>query len=83
MNMGNELSVAGNVAMFGGTMIMAFLPRVLYQLRPRIVSVQHWWVVIPMACVAAAFYFISLKLTSALFRSRREYLMALMEGRLV
>lgn len=81
MSLGNDLSFAGNVAVIGGMMSMLFLPALLHQFWPAALAPEHWWATPPLAVVAAAFYFTSLKSTTALFRRKREALMAMMEGR--
>jgi hypothetical protein len=81
MSIGNDLSFAGNVAVMGGMLSMLFLPGLLHKLWPAALAPEHWWAAPLAAVAAAAFYFTSLKSTTALFRSKREALMALMEGR--
>ncbi|MEI9972193.1 MAG: hypothetical protein WDO73_09115 [Ignavibacteriota bacterium] len=79
--LGNDLSLAGNVAVLGGTFAWMFLPRFLIR-GEQVPTVQsYWWITPLLAMVAAAFYVVSLRLTSTLFLSKREYLMMLMEGK--
>ncbi len=78
---GNDLSLAGNVVFIGGMLSLLAVPRVLAKVWPVAVSPESWWVVIPMAPLAAAFYFVSLRNAAAVFRSRRERILAVMEGR--
>jgi len=78
---GNDLSFAGNIVIIGGMLTMLFGPQALATAWPAAVSPQYWWATPLLAVVAAGFYFASLRGASTLFRSRRERLMALMEGR--
>jgi len=81
MSLGNDLSAAGNVVVIGGMMVLLFLPGVLHKIWPGVVSPDRWWATPVLAAAAAAFYFTSLKATTAMFRGKREALMALMEGK--
>jgi hypothetical protein len=78
---GNDLSLAGNVVVIGAMLSLLFGPPWLAGLQPALVSPESWWTTPLLALAAAGFYFASLRFTSTLFRSRREQLMALMEGR--
>jgi len=40
-----------------------------------------WWVVVPLAPLAAVFYFVSLRNACGVFRSRREQILGVIEGR--
>jgi hypothetical protein len=78
---GNDLSFAGNATLGGASLVMALAPALLAKLRPGLVSPDHWWVLPPTAAVAAVIYFASLKSAAAVFRTRREQLVASLEGR--
>jgi hypothetical protein len=78
---GNDLSFAGNATLAGASLVMALAPTQLAKVRPGIVAPDHWWVLPPMAAAAALVYFASLKSATAVFRTRREQLMALLEGK--
>ena len=79
-SIGNDLSFAGNLVVIGGMMLWIFLPQVLLHPSPTLVQ-DYWWTT-PLAAVAAfLFYAVSLRLTTTLFRARREQLMALLEGK--
>ena len=78
---GNDLSFAGNVLVIGSMLLWLFGPQVLHKITPALVSTVYWFVPPLAALVAVTFYFTSLRLTSALFRARREQIMALLEGK--
>lgn len=78
---GNDLSLAGNVVFIGGLLSLMFGPRILAYFRPAAVSPANWWTVIPLVPLAVAFYFLSLRSAAAAFRSRREQILAVVEGR--
>lgn len=79
--LGNDLSLAGNVVIIGGMMALLFLPRLLLKGTSAELAQDFWWTTPLLALAALIFYAISLRLTTVLFRARREQLMALMEGR--
>jgi len=79
--LGNDLSFAGNVLIIGGAMGWMFLPHFLLKAAPATLAQDYWWTTPLLALLAVAFYGISLRFTTTLFRARREQLMALMEGR--
>ena len=79
--LGNDLSLAGNVVVIGGMLTMLFLPRILEAVWPPSMSPDNWWALPLLAVLAFAFYLTSLKRTTEMFRSQREQLMVLMEGR--
>jgi hypothetical protein len=81
MTLGNDLSFAGNVVVMGGMMTLVFGPQLLARVAPTVVSPVYWWATPLLAVGAVMFYIASLRYTSALFRTRREQLMALMEGK--
>jgi len=79
--LGNDLSLAGNVAVFGGTLAWLFLPGVFLVGEPSAIVQRYWWSTPLLAVVALVFYSASLRLTTSLFRAKREDLMVLMEGK--
>ncbi|HYW44107.1 MAG TPA: hypothetical protein VE959_14690 [Bryobacteraceae bacterium] len=78
---GNDLSLAGNVVFIGGLLTFLFVPRVLAHVWPAAVAPGAWWVVVPLAPLAAVFYFVSLRNACGVFRSRREQILGVIEGR--
>jgi len=78
---GNDLSFAANVVLIGGMLGMLFLPRVCYKFWPDAMSPDKWWAAVGAAALGIAFYFVSLRSATALFRARREYLLGVVEGR--
>jgi hypothetical protein len=79
--LGNDLSLAGNVVIIGGMLALLFLPQVLLRGQSSAAVQGYWWTTPLLALVALVFYATSLRFTTALFRARREQLMALMEGK--
>ncbi|HTX40001.1 MAG TPA: hypothetical protein VME43_33510, partial [Bryobacteraceae bacterium] len=75
---GNDLSLAGNATLIGSALTMVLVPTLL---GPGMVSPDHWWATPPMAAAAAGLYFFSLRSAAVVFRTRRERLMAMLEGR--
>jgi len=79
--MGNDLSLVGNVVLIGGMLGCLFLPRLLERTLAPLVAPENWWVVIPAALAAGAFYFASLRQTGGILVAKREKLLAMTEGR--
>ena len=79
--MGNDLSLAGNLLLIGGMMVMLMGPMILGQIRKEAIAPDHWWAAVALAALAVGFYFTSLKLAAAILSSRREKLLAVVEGR--
>ena len=79
-NFGNDLSLGGNLLLMGAG-LMAFVPRLLYKFQPGLVSPESWWMLLPLPVVAVAFYLATLKSAGPVFVSRREKLLAIVEGR--
>jgi hypothetical protein len=79
--LGNDLSFAGNVVIIGGMMSLLFLPQLLLKGVSAEAARNNWWITPLLAVAALVFYGISLRLTTVLFRARREQIMALMEGK--
>jgi hypothetical protein len=79
--LGNDLSLAGNVLVLGGTLAWLFLPRLLITGDAAEIVRHYWWSTPLLAIAMLAFYVVSLRFTSALFLRKREDLMSLMEGK--
>jgi len=58
-----------------------FIPMVLGFVAPWMVSPAAWWTTLIPIPVAIGFYVLSLRATTAIFPTRREQLMAVVEGR--
>jgi hypothetical protein len=80
-NFGNDLSLGGNILLIGGMMLAMVLPRLLYKFQPSLVSPESWWMFVPLPVLAIAFYLMSLKSAGPVFVTRREQLLAVVEGR--
>jgi hypothetical protein len=80
-NFGNDLSLGGNILLIGGMLVSMFLPRLLYKFQPAIVSPESWWMFLPLPVLAIAFYLATLKSAGPVFVTRREKLLAIVEGR--
>jgi hypothetical protein len=80
-NFGNDLSLGGNILLIGGMMLAMFLPRLLYKFQPVMVSPESWWMFLPLPVLAIAFYMATLKSAGPVFVTRREKLLAIVEGR--
>jgi hypothetical protein len=78
---GNDLSLTGNVVFIGGMFTLLAAPRILAAVWPPAVSPSNWWIVLLLAPLSAAFYVVSLRNAEVAFRSRRERILAVMEGR--
>ena len=80
-NFGNDLSLGGNIVLIGGVLVSIALPQALYKLAPALVAPRNWWVAAAAALLGAGFFAVSLRGAGALFRDRRERLLAVVEGR--
>jgi hypothetical protein len=80
-NLGNDLSLAGNIVFIGGLFACLLTPHLLAKVAPALVSPQDWWIAVIPAALALLFYVYSLGATGTLFLRRRERLMAVVEGR--
>ncbi len=78
---GNDMSLMGNLVVIGGMMCAIFVPQILVATLPAAVSPENWWLILPVVAAAIIFYVISLRATAVLFTSRREALLAVVEGR--
>jgi hypothetical protein len=79
--MGNDMSLMGNVVVICGMLGALFTPLVLSKVLPAAVSPENWWLVLPLAGASIVFYIISLRATGTLFQTKREELLAVVEGR--
>jgi hypothetical protein len=79
--MGNDLSLAGNLVVVGGMMVMLMAPMMIGRFHKGVITPDRWLVVVAMAALAVGFYFASLRRASAILLSRREGLLAVLEGR--
>ena len=80
-NFGNDLSLGGNIVLIGGMMVAMLLPRLLHRFQPALVSPESWWMYLPLPALALAFYMATLKSAGPVFVTRREKLLAVVEGR--
>jgi hypothetical protein len=80
-NLGNDLSLLGNIVIIGGVFAAIGLPQLLRAVAPRLVSPEYWWTALIWVAASVAFYSISLKAAGGAFARRREQLMAVVEGR--
>ena len=80
-NFGNDLSLGGNILLIGGMMLAMFLPRLLYKFQPALVSPESWWMFLPLPVLAVTFYLATLKSAGPVFVTRREKLLAIVEGK--
>lgn len=78
---GNNLSVAANIVVIGG--ILGFLFLAVYIARSGHLKdiFNFWWAPPLFFAISASFYAVTLRLGSAVFVSRRERLLAIVEGR--
>ena len=78
---GNDLSLGGNIVLIGGMMLAIFLPRVLYGSSRRSYRPESWWMILPLPVLAVAFYLDHSEAAGPIFMTRREQLLAVVEGR--
>jgi hypothetical protein len=78
---GNQLSLSANVLLIGGVLLGVFGVVALDKAAGPAVVLSYWWVSIPAAALAIAFYLYSLRLGAEVFVSRRERLLNALEGR--
>jgi hypothetical protein len=76
-SLGNDLSLLGNTVFIGTMLACVLLPLAL----GTSVSPDNWWLTLPPAALAVAFYVASLRGASAVFPARREKLLAVLEGK--
>jgi hypothetical protein len=80
-NFGNDLSLGGNILLIGGMILAMLLPRLLHRLQPALVSTESWWMYLPLPVLGVVFYRVTLKTAGPVFVTRREKLLAVVEGR--
>jgi hypothetical protein len=80
-NFGNDLSLFGNILLIGGVLGCIFLPKVVAGFAPALFDPANWWIAFPAVAAAVAGYRFSLDAGGKVFRSRRERLLAMVEGR--
>jgi hypothetical protein len=78
--LGNDMSLLGNIVVIGSALTCIVAPQMLRKAAPALVSRENWWMLLP-AALAIAVYMASLRAASAVFTSRRERLLAVVEGR--
>jgi hypothetical protein len=80
-NFGNDLSLGGNILLIGGMLLAIGLPQLVHKFLPAVVEPESWWMWLPLPVLALAFYLTSLKSAGPIFVTRREKLLAVVEGR--
>ncbi|HLH18156.1 MAG TPA: hypothetical protein VKX45_13110 [Bryobacteraceae bacterium] len=80
-NLGNDLSLLGNIVIVGGVFAAIGLPQLLRAFAPGLVSPEYWWTALIWVAAGTAFYRASLAAACGAFPRRREALMAVVEGR--
>jgi hypothetical protein len=78
---GNKLSVAANVVMIAGIIIMLGVPQILSATVGVARAIQFWWIAPLLAMGAIVFYVVSLRLGARAFAARKESMLALIAGR--
>ena len=78
---GNDLSLAGNLVVIGGMLSKLMGPMMIGQFHKGLITPDRWPAVAALAALAICFYFASLSRATAVFLSRREALLAVVEGR--
>jgi hypothetical protein len=89
-SLGNDMSLLGNIVVIGSVLTCVSAPQMLSRLAPGLVSLEkvslekvspeNWWMLLP-ASLAIAIYLASLRAAGAVFASRREQLLAVVEGK--
>ena len=79
--MGNDLSLLGNLVVVGGMMAMLMGPMIVSKFHKNAITPDRWLIAVCLAVLAACFYFVSLRAAAALFSSRRERLLKIVEGK--
>jgi hypothetical protein len=69
------------VVLIGSMIIALVVPRLLHSLYPAAVGPQAWLLYLPLPVLAVIVYRLSLKLAGPIFTTRRETLLAVVEGR--
>lgn len=79
--MGNDLSWAGNALLIGGMLPLLVGPRLYVTVSKRPITSEYWWAPVLLAALAVWFYAASLARTSKVVETRRERLLAVMDGK--
>ncbi|MGA3097859.1 MAG: hypothetical protein ABSF25_15505 [Bryobacteraceae bacterium] len=79
--MGNDLSLAGNIALIGTMLVFLMGPMMVGQFHKGILTPERWWVVMALAALAVCLYLFSLRRAGAIVVARRERLLAVVEGK--
>ena len=80
-SLGNDLSLIGIIILIGGVLGCMFGPMLLTKVAPGFLAPANWWMWAAAPVLGAAIYYGSLSAASAAVGPRREYLMAVVEGR--
>jgi hypothetical protein len=80
-SLGNDMSLLGNITVIGSMLVCMFLPMTLRFTVRWAISPDAWWLTLIPAVLAIGFYSFSLRATTAIFPSRREKMLAIVEGR--
>jgi hypothetical protein len=78
---GNDLSLGGNILLIGGMVLAIGLPQLFYKFQPAVVEPESWGMFLPLPPLAFVFYRLSLQSAGPIFVTRREKLLAVVEGR--
>jgi hypothetical protein len=79
-SLGNDMSLLGNIVVIGSVLICIGAPQILRTAAPGLVSGENWWMLLP-AALAIMVYVASLRAAGAVFPGRREWLLAVVEGK--
>ena len=80
-NFGNDLSLGGNILLIGGMLLAVGLPQLLHKFLPAVVEPENWRMFLPLPALAFVFYRLSLQSAGPIFVTRREKLLAIVEGK--
>jgi hypothetical protein len=80
-NFGNQLSAGGNVVAMGSVLLPMLLPQLLRSSVLSPVLLRYWWAALLAAPLAALLLHLTLRAGARTFTSRRERLLAVIEGR--
>ena len=78
---GNDMTPLGNVAFIGTLFGSMLLPSLLRTVMPQAIAPEHWWLTLPPAGFAPAFYLLSIRAVGHPQARQREVLLAVTEGR--
>jgi hypothetical protein len=78
--LGNDMSILGNIVVIGSALICLIGPQVLRRAAPALVSRESWWMLLA-AALSIGVYVISLRAAGTIFTGRREWLLAVLEGK--